>query len=144
MNHQHILFVCTSCGSSHKTKQYVVKSTGERLLKQLQTLHHDWVLQDDFSIQPVECMGVCEQACAIAFVSPDKQTYLFGNLPADSACVEATATAVLKCASQYHAKPDGLLPYSKRPELLRTGAIAWIPPMPTKLSEAATNHLPFS
>lgn len=90
-------------------------------------------------------MGVCEQACVIAFVSPDKQTYLFGNLPGDSICVEVTATAVLKCASQYYAKPDGLLPYAKRPELLRTRAIALVPPMPMKLSEAAkTNHIPFS
>ncbi|MEH1787306.1 DUF1636 family protein [Nostoc sp.] len=40
------------------------------------------------------------------------------------------ATAVLDCASQYHTKPDGLLPYALRPELLRAGAIARIPPMP--------------
>lgn len=145
MNHQHIVFVCTSCGSSHKTKQYVAKSGGERLLERLQTLHRDWVLQDEFAIQPVDCMGVCEQACAIAFVSPSKQTYLFGSLPADAACVESTATAILDCARQYHAKPDGLLSYSKRPELLRAGAIARIPPMPTKesLDAAKANH-PFS
>lgn len=142
MNHPHVIFICTSCGSSHKTKQYVVKSGGERLLEQLKLLHHDWTLQDEFSIQPVDCMGVCEQSCAIAFVSPNKQTYLFGGLPADSACVENTATAVLECARQYHAKPDGLLPYSKRPHLLRAGAIARIPPMPT--SANVVEQSPFS
>ncbi|MBN3872017.1 MAG: DUF1636 domain-containing protein [Nostoc sp.] len=130
MNHQHIIFVCTSCRSSHQTKEYVAKSGGELLLEKLQTLYHNWVLQDEFSIQPVECMGVCDQACAIAFVSPNKHTYLFGDLPADAECVEKTATAVLDCASQYHTKSDGLLPYAKRPELLRAGAIARIPPMP--------------
>lgn len=143
MSHPHIVFVCTSCGSSHKTKQYAAKSGGERLLEKLKILYQDWGLQDDFSIQPVECMGVCDHACAIAFVSPDKQTYLFGSLPGDSDNVEKTATAVLECARQYHAKPDGFLPYSKRPEPLRAGAIARIPPMPTK-PEAATTHLPFS
>jgi predicted metal-binding protein len=90
MNYPHIVFVCTSCGSSHKTKQQVVKSGGERLLAQLKTLHQDWVLQDEFTIEPVECMGVCDQACAIAFISPNKQTYLFGCLPADSTCVGST------------------------------------------------------
>ena len=128
---------------SHKTKQYIAKNGGERLLEKLQTLlYHEWVLQDDFSIQPVECMGVCELACAVAFVAPNKHTYLFGDLPADAELVEKTATAVLDCASQYHAKPDGLLAYAKRPELLRAGAIARIPPMATELSEAAkANHL---
>ncbi|WP_375509401.1 DUF1636 family protein [uncultured Nostoc sp.] len=130
MNHQHIIFVCTRCGSSHQTKQYVAKSGGERLLEKLQTLYHDWMLQDEFSIQPVECMGVCDQACAIAFVCFNKHTYLFGDLPADPERVDNTATAVLDCASQYHAKPDGLLPYAKRPEPLRAGAIARIPPLP--------------
>jgi predicted metal-binding protein len=130
MNDQHILFVCTSCGSSHKTKQYMVKSEGEWLLEKLQTLYDDWVLRDDFAIQQVECMGVCDQACAIAFVCPQKQTYLFGGLIADLANVEGTAKAVLTCASQYHAKPDGLLTYANRPEQLRSGAIARIPPYP--------------
>ncbi|MEH1791120.1 MULTISPECIES: DUF1636 family protein [unclassified Nostoc] len=130
MNHQHIIFVCTRCGSSHQAKPDVAKSDGERLLEKLQTLYHDWVLQDEFSIQPVECMGVCDRACAIAFVSPNKHTYLFGDLPADAERVEKTATAILDCASQYHAKPDGLLAYALRPELLRAGAIARIPPLP--------------
>lgn len=144
MTHQHIIFVCTSCGSSHKTKQYVAKSGGERLLEKLQTLYCAWTLQDEFSIQPVECMGVCEQACAIAFVSPNKQTYLFGSLPGDATSVEATATAVLQCASQYCAKSNGLLPYSKRPELLRAGAIARIPPMPTESLDLAEANQPFA
>ncbi|MBD2511853.1 DUF1636 domain-containing protein [Nostoc muscorum FACHB-395] len=130
MNHQHIIFVCTRCGSSNNTKQSVAKSSGELLLEKLQTLYHDWVLLWEFSIQPVECMGVCDQACAIAFVSHNKHTYLFGDLPADAERVEKTATAVLDCASQYHESPDGLLPYALRPELLRAGAIARIPPMP--------------
>lgn len=129
MNHQHIIFVCTICGSSHQTKQYVAKSAGERLLDKLQTLYHDWVLLGEFSIQPVKCMGVCDQACAIAFVALKKHTYLFGDLPADPERVDKTATAVLECASQYHESPDGLLPYDLRPELLRALAIARIPPL---------------
>jgi predicted metal-binding protein len=145
MNDQHIIFVCTGCGSSHKTKQYVVKSGGERLLEQLKILHHDWTLHDEFEIHPVACMGVCEQSCAIAFISPGKQTYLFGGLPGETSSVELTATAVLDCARQYHAKPNGMLPYSKRPELMRAGAIARIPPMPTteSLNVDQANH-PFS
>ncbi|MEH2289867.1 DUF1636 domain-containing protein [Nostoc sp.] len=130
MNHQHVIFVCTNCESSDRPKQHTAKSGGEQLLKELQSQYHDWMLQDEFSIQPVKCMGVCDRPCAIAFVCSDKHTYLFGDLPVDTECVEKTAAAVLDCASQYHAKPDGMLSYAKRPELLRAGAIARIPPLP--------------
>jgi predicted metal-binding protein len=138
MKHSHVLFVCTSCGSSHKTKQYVAKSGGERLLEKLKSLHRNWALQDEFSIQQVECMDVCDQACAIAFASPHKHTYLFGRLPADAESVDTTAAAVLSGASQYHSKSTGLLPYSRRPELLRTGTIARIPPVLTAESSEPT------
>lgn len=75
-------------------------------------------------------MGVCDHDCVIALVSPSKRTYLFGNLPVDGERLESTATAVVDCASQYHAKSDGSLSYSERPELLKTRVLARIPPMP--------------
>ncbi len=129
MKHQHVIFVCTSCAGNHQKKQHC-QSGGERLLEQLQTLHQNWSLQAEFSIQSVQCMGVCDRDCAIALVSPSKRTYLFGNLPVDDERLEATATAVVDCASQYQAKSDGSLSYSERPELLKTRVIARIPPMP--------------
>lgn len=126
----HTLFVCTTCAGSHRTGKQGSKLDGEKLLEQLQALHQDWPLRKSFVIHPVKCMGVCERDCAIAFMAPGKRTYLFGDLPVDDQRLETTATAVLECASQYHAKSDGSLSYHERPELLKKRVLARIPPMP--------------
>ena len=130
MNHPHAIFVCTTCGKNQQSGHKDDRSGGDRLLAQLQTLHQTSSLHKTVSIQPVKCMGVCEQDCAIALVSPGKRTYLFGNLPTDAARIESTASAVLECVSQYQAKSDGALAYGDRPELLKTRVLARIPPLP--------------
>ncbi|NJO78537.1 MAG: DUF1636 domain-containing protein [Cyanobacteria bacterium RM1_2_2] len=132
MNEQHILYVCITCGEQKKkTKSDEAnKRDGERLIEQLQTLHQNWELRENFALQPIKCMGVCERDCAIAFIAAGKRTYLFGNLPTDDSCLEETASAVLNCAQQYHAQSDGVLSYFDRPELLKTRVLARIPPAP--------------
>jgi predicted metal-binding protein len=133
MSPQHTIFVCTTCASAHRTKKAIRVSGGERLLEQLKTLHNGWSLYDDFSIQPVNCMGVCDRDCAIALMAPGKSTYLIGNLSIDDGNLESTATAVLDCASLYHAKPDGTFSYIRCPELLKKNVLAKLPPMPENL-----------
>lgn len=128
MNQQHVMFVCTSCESAHRTKQAIRTSGGERLLRQLQALHESASL-DAFSIQPTECLGACEQNCAIALSACGKHTYVFGNLPVDDEYLETTAAAVMAGAVQYHAKSDGTLSYIKCPELLKKNVLAKIPPL---------------
>ncbi len=126
---QHILFVCTSCESAHRTKQAIRVSGGQRLLNQLLTLYKDSPLED-LSIEPVECLSACEKPCAIALIAADKPTYLYGDLPIEEEQIEASATAVLAFAKQYHAKPDGSISYMKCPELLKKRVLAKIPPLP--------------
>jgi predicted metal-binding protein len=109
-------------------KQAIRKSGGERLLEQLQMLDRTAHLEG-FSIEPNECLGACDRACAIAFNAPGKFIYLFGDLPVDDQQLESTATAVMKFASQYHAKADGTISYLKCPELLKKRVIAKIPPL---------------
>ena len=131
-NRQHILYVCVTCGQQHKNHDSTLNNQrgGEKLLEQLQTLHQNWELRENFAFQPVKCMGVCERDCAVAFIAAGKRTYLFGNLPTDDSQLEETAAAVLNCAQQYHAQPDGVLSYFDRPELLKTRVLARIPPSP--------------
>ena len=121
---QHTLFVCTSCASVWQDGKRVGSSGGEKLLQQLQELAQDWELRDKFQIQPVECMSACNRSCVVSFAAEGKFTYLFGDLP-----IENSAPAVLKCASQYYAKHDGILPWSERPEPLKRGILAKIPPL---------------
>lgn len=122
------MFVCTSCESAHRTKQAIRISGGERLLRQLQDLQGSSL--EALSIQPTECLGACEQNCAIALSASGKHTYLFGNLPVDDERLESTAAAVMAGASQYYAKSDGTISYIKCPELLKKNVLAKIPPLP--------------
>ncbi|BAY26945.1 hypothetical protein NIES2100_67610 [Calothrix sp. NIES-2100] len=121
----HTLFVCKTCASVWQDGKRLGESGGEKLLKQLQDLSENWELRDQFPIQQVECMSACNRSCVVAFAAQGKITYLFGDLASDT-----SASAVLDCATQYHSKPDGLLPWSERPEALKKGVLAKIPPIP--------------
>ncbi|MEA5617673.1 DUF1636 family protein [Cronbergia sp. UHCC 0137] len=123
-NQKHSLFVCTTCGSQWQDGKRIGQSQGEQLLQQLQKLAKHSDLHDQFCIQGVECMSACSHACIIAFAAPAKFTYLFGDLT-----VDISTSAILECASQYYAKADGLLPWSERPEPLKKGILAKIPPL---------------
>ncbi|AFY45610.1 DUF1636 domain-containing protein [Nostoc sp. PCC 7107] len=120
----HTLFVCQTCASVWQDGKRVGESGGQKLLHQIQQLAQDWDLQDEFPIQPVECMSACNRSCVVAFAAKGKLTYLFGDLN-----VDGSAAAIIECASQYYAKTNGLLPWSERPEPLKRGILAKIPPL---------------
>ncbi|MEH2290632.1 DUF1636 family protein [Nostoc sp.] len=129
LNKQHTLFVCTTCASVCQDGKRIGESGGQQLLLHLQQLAFNWELQNKFSIQGVECMSACNRSCVIAFTAEGKPTYLFGDLSNDSC-----ASAVLQCASQYYAKGDGSQMRSERPEPLKKGILAKIPP-PSKWTQ---------
>jgi predicted metal-binding protein len=130
MGNQHTLFVCTTCASTWQDGKRVGESGGEKLLTSLKQLHENWSYQDKFSIQPVECMSACSRPCAVSFAAFGKYTYLFGDLPVDVETLSETAIAIWDCASLYYSKPDGLLPWAERPQPLKKGILARIPPLP--------------
>lgn len=122
---QHLLFVCKACATVRIEGKPQGKSGGEQLLEQLQKLHADWELRDEFQIQEVECMSACSRSCAISLAAPGKYTYLFGDLPALE-----SAAAVLDCAKLYFINPQGYLAWVDRPKPLKNGILARIPPLP--------------
>ncbi|MDJ0715149.1 MAG: DUF1636 domain-containing protein [Prochloraceae cyanobacterium] len=122
---KHTLFVCTSCASTWSDGKRVGESGGEKLFKQLSSLHQNWELAEQFSLEPIACMSACNRPCTVSLTAAGKYTYLFGDLSPETA-----ATAVLQCATQYYAKPDGFLPCQERPEPLKKGLLARIPPAP--------------
>ncbi len=130
MNQQHTLFVCTTCASMWQNGKRVGKSGGEQLLEQIKQLHANWELKEKFPIKTIECMGACSHSCTVSFAAEGKYTYLFGDLPANSEQLKETSIAVLNCASTYFSKSDGLLPWAERPEPLKNGLLAKIPPVP--------------
>jgi predicted metal-binding protein len=117
----HRLFVCTTCASTWQDGKRIGESGGEKLLEELSALHRNWNLNAEFTIQPVGCMSACSRSCVVSFVALGKYTYLFGDLS------PSAAIAILDCATNYHTKSDGLLPWSERPEPLKKGILAKIP-----------------
>jgi predicted metal-binding protein len=73
----------------------------------------------------VACVSGCKRACAAALMGPGKVGYLFGDLPPDV----AGAADLLAVARVHASRPDGFLPRAARPERLRTGILARLPPL---------------
>ncbi len=129
MSTPHILFVCTTCASVWQDGKKQGISGGEKLLEQLSQHHKNWQLSEKFYIKPAECMSACSHSCAVSFAAPGKHTYVFGDIPYKAETLSEISAAVLECASLYYSKTDGLLSWSERPEQLKKGVIARIPPL---------------
>lgn len=76
-------------------------------------------------VQGVACLSGCKRACAAALMAPGKVGYLFGDLPAGPDGADDLITA----ARRHAAAADGYLPRAVRPERLRTGILARLPPL---------------
>jgi predicted metal-binding protein len=76
-------------------------------------------------VQGIACLSGCKRACAAAVMAPGKVGYLFGDLSADDASTEALITVALAHA----AARDGYLSRAARPERLRAGILARLPPL---------------
>ncbi|WP_181704194.1 DUF1636 family protein [Chthonobacter albigriseus] len=82
------------------------------------------------AVVPVECLSVCKRPVTIGFAAPGKWTYVYGDFAPDA------ADAILSAAAQYADAPDGLIPWRERPEHLKRGVVARLPPV-LPLPEAA-------
>ena len=114
------LLVCTRCcaaGADPDTPR-----AGAALLAATRAAAHD---QTDVRVVGVACLSGCKRACAAALMAPGKVGYLFGDLPADA----EGAADLLAVARAHQARADGFLPRSDRPERLRAGILARLPPL---------------
>ncbi len=134
MGSNHTVFVCTTCASVWKDGQRVGQSRGEQLLATLNQAHQHWDLQGEVALQAVTCMSSCNRPCSVAFAAPGKHTYLFGDIAPEGQDLDEMSQAILDCAALYYQKPDGLMGWSERPERLKSGIVARIPPFPTSNS----------
>ncbi|WP_347278361.1 DUF1636 domain-containing protein [Limnothrix sp. FACHB-1088] len=121
------LLVCTTCASTWQNGKRVGISGGEQLLDRLQSRFADEA-HGAIALTPTQCMSACSHACVVAFAAPGKHSYLFGDLPHDPAHLDQTVEAIAACADLYVNRPDGLLAWGERPEPLKNGVLARIPP----------------
>lgn len=82
---------------------------------------------DDCAIRVIgiACLSGCKRACAAAVMAPGKVGYVFGDLSADP----EGAADLLAVARAHQARADGFLPRADRPERLRAGILARLPPL---------------
>jgi predicted metal-binding protein len=73
----------------------------------------------------VACVAGCKRACAAALLAPGKVGYVFGDLPPDA----AGAADLLAVARAHAVRVDGFLRRAERPERLRAGILARLPPL---------------
>jgi predicted metal-binding protein len=78
-----------------------------------------------FRVEAVECLSVCKRPCTVAVSSPGPlDLCVWRPRPATA------ADTILAGAALYARTADGIVPWRERPEALRKGVVARIPPFP--------------
>jgi predicted metal-binding protein len=77
----------------------------------------------EVDVRPMRCLGNCSRGASAALRANGSWTYLFGSL--DATCAEA----LIEGARLLARAADGILPWRGRPERLKRGMIARIPPL---------------
>lgn len=75
------------------------------------------------TVTGVECLGNCSRSLSAAMRTPRSWTYVFGGLDA-----QVDANALVEGALLLAGATDGILPWRGRPDVLKRGLIARIPP----------------
>ncbi|MBW4553994.1 MAG: DUF1636 domain-containing protein [Aphanocapsa sp. GSE-SYN-MK-11-07L] len=121
---QHTLFVCVLCRSSKSAQEKTESSAGQSLFEQLQQglAACDW--PEAIHLHPVRCLGACGHACVVALAAPTKLTFILSQLST------ASVPELLQFSGQYVACAEGRVPYKERPEVVRQGIHAVLPPLP--------------
>lgn len=114
------LYICTTCRDADHVVGQGTPCAGTRLYDAVMAAPSDPAVR----VIPVECLSVCKRTCAVGFAAPGKWTYVYGDLPAETA-----APTILHGARLYAEAKDGLIPWKQRPDALKKGAVARVPPM---------------
>lgn len=115
------LLVCTTCRPAGAPRE--LPPTGQALFEAVRSLHSG-ERTAGLEVRGIACMSVCNRSCTVALQAPGKPSYLFGDLAADA----ETAAQLLACARLHAKRADGELPRNERPQRLRSGILAKLPP----------------
>ena len=78
----------------------------------------------DVNVQGVRCLGNCNRGLSAAIRRDNAWTYVFGNLDA-----ERDGPTLIAGARLFAESTDGLMPWRGRPDPLKRGLIARVPPL---------------
>jgi predicted metal-binding protein len=112
-----VITVCTSCRPAGSALD---QAPGRVLLEAVRAACAD---ADGVEVRPTQCLSVCTRVCSASLSSEGGYTFVYGDLDAEH---DAPALALLATACRDAA--HGFVPWKNRPETLRKGMIARIPP----------------
>ena len=81
------------------------------------------VAGDTLRVRAVECLGNCRRRLSAAILREGCWSYVFGDLSTDS------GPDLVAGAKLFATSTDGLLPWRGRPDSLKRGLVARIPPL---------------
>lgn len=124
-----LLYVCTTCRAPQDDPE------GPRAGALLHAAMSDKLLSrglaDQVQLVPVECLSGCKRPATVSFAGPGRWAYVYGDM------TPAEVDQIIDGFIKYAATPDGLVPWRERPEAIKRGALARVPPMTGPLKEAA-------
>jgi predicted metal-binding protein len=74
------------------------------------------------AVRPVQCLGVCKRPTTVAVSGAQGFTFVFGDL------APAAAADIATFVQSYRVADYGFVPWRQRPEILRRGLVARLPP----------------
>jgi predicted metal-binding protein len=77
----------------------------------------------DVVVRPVQCLGVCKRPTTVAVSGADGFTFVFGDQNP-----EVAPAALASFVQSYREADYGFVPWRQRPEVLRRGLVARLPP----------------
>ena len=110
------VFICTTCRAPDADTAGI--ADGATLAEAARAACPEGV-----AVKGVRCLANCKRALSAAIVRPDGWTYVFGDL------TPAAATDLITGARLLAAAPDGVMPWRGRPDSLKRGMVARIPPL---------------
>ena len=116
-----VIYVCTTCRRSDDPEDY--PRPGAALADATIRAAEN----SGIAVQPLRCLANCKRGCSAVLRRTDPSapawTYVFGHL--DPA---ADAEALVQGAKLLAGSADGLMPWRGRPDALKRGLIARVPP----------------
>ena len=109
-----IVSVCVTC----KAAQGAEVRHGPALIDELRVALAD----DRVTVRPVQCLGVCKRPTTVAVSGAQGFTFVFGDL------TPVAAGDIASFVQSYRAAEYGFVRWRERPEILRRGLVARLPP----------------
>lgn len=110
------VIVCSSCRDESGSDAH--PRAGQRLAADARA-----AAGTDVAVQEVECLGNCKRRLSAAILRDGCWSYVFGDLQVDS------GSDLIAGARLFATSADGLIPWRGRPDCLKRGLVARIPPL---------------